>query len=67
MKLNAGPLDDGSGGLPRFGKPASTVTITDIDVPFGRMVIIAIKWTAAAIPAAILVLIVAALVSGMLR
>ncbi len=30
-------------------------TITDIDIPFGRLVVIFIKWGLAAIPAAIII------------
>lgn len=33
----------------------SRVTLTDIDIPFGRLVVIFIKWGLAAIPAAIII------------
>ena len=40
----------------------SNVTIRDIDVPFFRIVLILIKWSIAAIPAAIIVAIVYGLI-----
>ena len=36
----------------------NAVVLTDIDIPFGRVVLIMVKWTLAAIPAAILATIV---------
>jgi hypothetical protein len=36
-------------------EPPEPVTIRDIDVPFWRIVVILIKWSIAAIPAAIVV------------
>ena len=35
--------------------PPQRITIADIDIPFWRLVVIFIKWTFAAIPAAIIV------------
>jgi len=45
---------------------AEPVTIRDIDVPFWRIVTILIKWSVAAIPAAIIVAILYALILGIL-
>lgn len=46
------------------------VTIVDIDIPFGKMVGLIIKWTLASIPAMIIVsiifMLIAALFSGVL-
>ncbi|MCT8971935.1 MULTISPECIES: hypothetical protein [Microbaculum] len=39
----------------------SRVTLTDIDIPFGRLVVIFIKWGLAAIPAAIIISLVISL------
>jgi hypothetical protein len=41
---------------------ANLVTIRDIDVPFFRIVLILIKWSIAAIPAAIIVAIIYGLI-----
>jgi len=35
------------------------VTLTNVDIPFGRMVVIILKWTLASIPALILMWLVA--------
>jgi hypothetical protein len=40
--------------------------ITDIDIPFGRLVAIFIKWALAAIPATIIVTIILMIVMGFL-
>jgi hypothetical protein len=45
---------------------SNPVTIRDIDVPFWRIVTILIKWSIAAIPAAIIVTIVYALIFALL-
>lgn len=37
---------------------AQKVSVTDVDMPFGSMVLFIIKWTLAAIPAAIIILII---------
>jgi hypothetical protein len=42
------------------------VTIRDIDIPFWRIVTILIKWSIAAIPAAIIITIVYALIFALL-
>ena len=42
------------------------IVITDIDIPFWRLVMIFIKWTFAAIPAAIIVTIIMMLLSGII-
>lgn len=42
------------------------VTITDINIPFGRMVMIIMKWSLATIPAAILLGILYMLLGGMI-
>jgi hypothetical protein len=39
------------------------VTLTDVDIPFGRMVIIILKWMLASIPAVILLWIVVGLIT----
>ena len=36
-------------------EPETRVTITDVDIPFVRLVVIFIKWGLAAIPAAIII------------
>jgi len=45
---------------------AEPITIRDIDVPFWRIVTILIKWSVAAIPAAIIVAIFYAVILGVL-
>mgnify|MGYP000103172212 CR=1 FL=1 len=42
--------------------PNSRVTLADIDIPFGRLVLIFIKWGLAAIPAAIIISIIMSVV-----
>jgi len=39
-------------------EPNTRTTLSDIDIPFGRLVVIFIKWSLAAIPAAIIVSII---------
>ena len=46
--------------------PNTRVTISDIDIPFGRLVVIFIKWSLAAIPAAIIVSIILSLLMAVL-
>ena len=46
--------------------PPQHVTITDIDIPFGRLIVIFIKWALAAIPATIIVTIIMMIVMGFL-
>ena len=46
--------------------PPQQVTITDIDIPFGRLIVIFIKWALAAIPATIIVTIIMMIVMGIL-
>jgi hypothetical protein len=63
-------------GAPRNGRdyamtqpafaPVERVTITDIDIPFGRLVAIFIKWALAAIPATIIVTLILMVVMGIL-
>jgi len=43
-------------------EPGARLTVTDIDIPFGRLIVIFIKWGLAAIPAAIIVSIILSLV-----
>ena len=45
---------------------SNLVTIRDIDVPFWRIVLILIKWSIAAIPAAIIVGIICAVIFSLL-
>jgi hypothetical protein len=40
------------------------IVIQDINIPFGSMVILIIKWSLAAIPAAIILLIIGAILSA---
>lgn len=42
------------------------VTVVDIKMPFGSMVIFMIKWSIAAIPAAIILFLIGAIVFGVL-
>ena len=44
--------------------PGERVTITDIDIPFGRLVAIFIKWALAAIPATIIVTLILMVIMG---
>jgi hypothetical protein len=46
--------------------PGERVTITDIDIPFGRLVAIFIKWALAAIPATIILTLILMVVMGIL-
>lgn len=45
---------------------SNIITIRDIDVPFWRIVLILIKWSIAAIPAAIIIAIIYALLIAVL-
>ena len=42
------------------------VTITDIDIPFGRLVMIFVKFVLAAIPAYIIVFVIIAIIIGVI-
>ena len=44
--------------------PPQRIVISDVDIPFWRLVVIFIKWTIAAIPAVIVVTILMAVVTG---
>jgi hypothetical protein len=46
--------------------PSQRIVISDIDIPFWRLVAILIKWALAAIPAAIVVTIIMMVAMGML-
>ncbi len=46
--------------------PVERTVITDIDIPFGRLVAIIIKWTCAAIPAAIIVWLIIMIIAGVI-
>jgi hypothetical protein len=46
--------------------PVGRTVITDIDIPFWRLVAILIKWTFAAIPAAIIVWLIMMVVVGVI-
>jgi hypothetical protein len=47
--------------------PARTeVTVVDIQMPFGSMVVFILKWTLASIPALIILAIVGAVIAGLL-
>ncbi|HZL40898.1 MAG TPA: hypothetical protein VFC45_11550 [Pseudolabrys sp.] len=46
--------------------PVERTVITDIDIPFWRLVAILIKWTFAAIPAAIIVWLIMMIVVGVI-
>ena len=46
--------------------PSQRIVISDIDIPFWRLVVILIKWALAAIPAAIVVTIIISIAMGML-
>jgi hypothetical protein len=46
--------------------PVGRTVITDIDIPFWRLVAIIIKWTFAAIPAAIIVWLIIMIVAGVI-
>jgi hypothetical protein len=47
--------------------PANRVTLVDLDVPFGRLVFFFVKAALAAIPAAIIVMIILMLIGFLLR
>ena len=47
-------------------EPVGRTVITDIDIPFWRLVAILIKWTFAAIPAAIIVWLIMMVVVGVI-
>jgi hypothetical protein len=44
--------------------PPQPIVIRDIDIPFWRLVAIFIKWTLAAIPAAIIITLIFMLITG---
>jgi len=46
--------------------PPQRFVLSDVDIPFWRLVVILIKWSFAAIPAAIVVMIVISIALGML-
>ncbi|HEY1310860.1 MAG TPA: hypothetical protein VGF02_07905 [Pseudolabrys sp.] len=46
--------------------PVERTVITDIDIPFWRLVAIIIKWTLAAIPAAIIVWLIIMIIAGLI-
>ncbi len=46
--------------------PNTPVTITDVEIPFFRLVVIFIKWTLAAIPAAIIVSLIMGVIMALL-
>jgi hypothetical protein len=46
--------------------PVERTVITDIDIPFWRLVAILIKWTFAAIPAAIIVWLIMMIIVGVI-
>jgi hypothetical protein len=46
--------------------PSQRIVISDIDIPFWRLVAILIKWALAAIPAAIVVTLIVMVAMGML-
>ncbi|HKG00370.1 MAG: hypothetical protein ACJ8FU_16080 [Xanthobacteraceae bacterium] len=46
--------------------PSQRIVISDIDIPFWRLVAILIKWALAAIPAAIVVTLIMMVAMGML-
>jgi hypothetical protein len=46
--------------------PVERTVITDIDIPFWRLVAILIKWTFAAIPAAIIVWLIIMIIAGVI-
>ncbi|MFL5102533.1 MAG: hypothetical protein ACJ8E5_18220 [Xanthobacteraceae bacterium] len=46
--------------------PSQRIVISDIDIPFWRLVAILIKWALAAIPAAIVVTLIIMVAMGML-
>jgi hypothetical protein len=46
--------------------PPQRIVISDVDIPFWRLVVIFIKWTIAAIPAVIVVTILMAVVTGII-
>ena len=46
--------------------PVDRTVITDIDIPFWRLVAIIIKWTFAAIPAAIIVWLIMMVIAGVI-
>ncbi|MDF7809555.1 hypothetical protein P4E94_19110 [Pontiellaceae bacterium B12219] len=48
-----------------FPKEQRGVKIVDIDIPFGRMVVIIFKWWLAAIPAAIIIWILTFIIMGL--
>ena len=47
--------------------PAQKVTVTDIDMPFSSMVVFMVKWALAAIPAMLILVVVAAVLAGLLQ
>jgi hypothetical protein len=44
--------------------PGERIVITDIDIPFWRLVVILVKWALAAIPATIVVMLIVMLVAA---
>ena len=49
---------------PAPGTPAERVVVTDVDMPFGSMVVFMIKWALAAVPAVIILAVIWAMVAG---
>jgi hypothetical protein len=46
-----------------MAEPGTRVVLSDIDIPFWRMVVILVKWTIASIPAIIIVSLIFGLLS----
>lgn len=46
--------------------PDGKVVVTDIQMPFGSMVVFMVKWALAAVPAAVILIIIGALTFGFL-
>ena len=51
---------------PPVTPPRAEVTVVDVQMPFGSMVVFILKWTLASIPALIILAVVGALIAGLL-
>ena len=48
------------------GTPSPRVVVTDVDMPFGSMVRFMVKWSIAAIPALLILLVIGSVLWGIL-
>jgi ABC-type multidrug transport system permease subunit len=48
-----------------MNEPVQQVSVRDVSMPFGSMVVFILKWTLASIPAMLIIVLVALVISGL--